>query len=1227
MEVTEEILKNLTNRLKVGNRRGVHLNALPGRSRYKFDLNRLSILQEELPNDFLETLLVESKFKFKISPKKEKQINEEKEKEVNKTVRSLQNLINHSDSLESEKGINSFGFGFPTLVFKSKSDNKLVFAPLLIWSLKIKNLGEANSFQLIKTEEDPIYINEVLINYLESDSGIKLDNLSAEMLDDGLIDKDELINLCDEILSKLNSQNSINKDSGFDKTEKFRDKSHYKDKFSQHIPMIIKSGLFSIYEVQKQNLINDYKFLQKKGSKIDIKNFAKSPFQSISSVQTDPSQQSILNSLSAVRNIIIQGPPGTGKSQSLTAILINALENNKKTLVVCEKKTALEVLEKNLAEFGFEQNCILIKDTVRDRRKVVDLVRGRVDNTNYKNQYYPFSKAEYDIKLSTINELIAKVNNAHVALDQELLESVNWSDLVGMYLQIKDNNETEDLDLKAVFNDLSSINVLEYNNILPFLEKKYKKVKKEDSSPSLNITKLINGNPFKIEKEVISQIEEYRDLLVGEKSWFESLESKNTRESEFFDISNSENILYKFTALFSSRKKNLIKDQKKYIEILKKFLEKIDNEGIYQYDQIIPLIDDKDPFETVKNLRNFNDQIVAIYLENKNKILDEIDWLNSITNLKDQDQKLIELLKNKENWLTVFQINVYEKLLDYYVSSDLPINDESHNKISVLLEEIKTVQIKYINDLWFSNLIESSTKFFKSNGITVENLYNKRSSKKFKRNSLRQIVKTDIDLFTNFFPIVLTTPDTASNLFGMQKESFFDIVLFDEASQLRIEDTLPSLLKGKQIIVAGDEHQMPPSNYFSKAYEGQEESDVDEDDEFKFNTDDFLLASESLLEFSSEFGFQKSYLDFHYRSRHPDLIQFSNYAFYEGRLKPMMNVEDYKPISFNLVDGVYFENTNVKEAQEVISILERKIKRLPNGKYPSIGIATFNISQRDLIIDEILKKRRGELSKGFNEKMLEFEQEGFFVKNLENIQGDERDVIILSTTYGVNPEGKFYKRFGQVNQQKGYKLLNVIVTRAKHKLYVCSSIPEKEFLNYSDLLDKEGSNNRYPVFYAYLAYCKAISEGNNELKNAVLNRLSINGDNKSNFSLSVHKSPIIEVVANILRTNFPEANIQVNHKISEFHVDILIESKTNISNKIIIEIDGSKEHSSSEAYLNDIYREDVLANFGFKLHRIWSTNWWRDPVFEKNEIITFIKNQELNFINKDVKIISKSFLD
>ena len=1227
MEVTREIINSLTNRLKVGNRRGVHLNALPGRSRYKFDLNRLSTFQKEMPNDFIDKLLVERNFKFKISPKKAKKLDEEKEKEINKTSRSLQNLINHSESLESEKGINSFGFGFPTLVFKSKTDNRLVFAPLLIWSLKIKNLAEADSFQIIKKEEDPIYINEVLINYLETDSNIKLDNLTPEILDDALVDREELIQICNETLSKLNSENSLNEETGFNEIEKYRDKLYYKDMLSQQVPIILNCGLFSIYEVQKQNLINDYKFIQNQDSLIDIKSFTKSPFQSISSVQTDPSQQSILNSLATTRNIIIQGPPGTGKSQSLTAILLNALENNKKTLVVCEKKTALEILENNLIEFGFDQNCILIKDTVRDRRKVIDSVRNRVDNFSYKNHYYPFSKTDYEIKLNAINDCITKVNKAHIALDKELLENVKWSDLVGLFLQIKGNSKNEEIDIKSIFDNLSDINLLEYNNILPVLESKYKKVKKEDSRPSISIKKLLDGDPFKIEKEVISQIKIYKDLLIGNQSWFEQLEIKNQHESDFFDISNSENVLYKFAALFSSRRKRVIQDQRKYVEILNKFLKKIDKEGVYQKEQIIELLDRKDPFKTVKKLRDFNDQVVTIYLKNKNKILDEIEWYNSIFSLKEQDQKLIQLLKNKENWLSVFQFNLYEKLLDHYVSSDLPIDEESHNKISFLLEEIKTVQIKYINDLWLSNLIDSSRNFYKANGITVENLYNKRSSKRFKRNSLRQIVKADINLFTDFFPIILTTPDAASNLFGMMKESFFDIVLFDEASQLRIEDTLPSLLKGKQIIVAGDEHQMPPSNYFSKAYEGNDESDPEEDEEFKFNTDDFLLASESLLEFSGEFGFEKSYLDFHYRSRHPDLIQFSNYAFYEGRLKPMMNIEEYKPISFKQVNGIYFENTNIKEADEVINILQNKIKRLPNGKYPSIGIATFNISQRDLIIDEILKKRRGDSSKGFNEKMVEFEQEGFFVKNLENIQGDERDVIILSTTYGVNTEGKFYKRFGQVNQQKGYKLLNVIITRAKHKLYVCSSIPENQFLNYSDLLDKEGSNNRYPVFYAYLAYCKAISDGDNELKQAVLDRLSINGIRPSEHGLSDLKSPIIELIASILRANFPEANIRTNHKISEFYIDILIEIKGKEINNIIIEIDGSKEHSSSQAYLDDIYREQVLTSFGFKLHRIWSTNFWRNSIDETEKLISSIKNPDLEFHKKQIEKISQTFID
>ena len=1226
MKVSKNILENLVNRLKIGNRRGVHLNILPGKSRYKFDLFNLKKLNDDLPSEFIENLLSKNKFNFKISPKKGLKRDEEESLELNKIVRKLQNLINHVETIESEKGLNSFGFGFPTLVFKSNSDNRLVFSPLLIWSLRIKNLNEINSFQIIKNEDDPIYVNEVLINYLESDSNIKLNHLSSDMLEDGLIDSEELTEICNNVYSKLNSEKSVDSYSILQNIEKLMDKKYYENKLGSNVPQIINSGLFSIYEVQKQNLINDYKYLSDNLTEIDIESFTKSDFQSISSIKTDPSQQNILNSLSDKRNLIIQGPPGTGKSQSLTGVLINSLENNKKTLVVCEKRTALEVLQENLKNFNLERNCILIKDSIKDRRNVVDRVRERLEYVKYKNHYYDYSNTEYETKLKSVNQLIQIINSSHKSLGVDLFNGYSWSDLVGLFLNSRKKDISCDLDLISIFNDIHEINLQEYQNLLDEFEFKYRKVKKETSAPSLSSNKLNSENIYKTEKEIIQTITEYSGFLSGEKSWFENLEKKHQKNLDFFNFSKTKSFGYRFSSLFSSKRKNIINDQKKYLNILTQLLDRFKSDDVLDYNQISSLVDLDYPIETIQKLKTFSDEISNFYIKNKNKIIDEMDWFSSFEKLNDEEKKLINSLKEISNWSINFTSNLFEKLLDLNVKNDLPIDFSPQKKLTALLSEIKELQLEYINDLWFSNLVDSSRRFYHQKGIMVENLYNKRSSKRFKRNSLRQIVKSDINLFTDFFPIVLTTPDVASNLFGMMENSYFDIVLFDEASQLRIEDTLPSILKGKQIIVAGDEHQMPPSNYFSKIYEGSDEDDLEDDNEKTFDTEGFLLGSESLLEFSSEYGFNKCHLDFHYRSRHPDLIQFSNYAFYEGRLKPMMNIEDYNPISFKNISGVYTDNTNHEEAKYVIKIIDEKIKKLPSGDYPSVGIATFNISQRDLIIDEILQKRRDPSSKEFNLKMIELEKQGFFVKNLENIQGDERDVIILSTTYGVNQEGKFAKRFGQINQQKGYKLLNVIITRAKHKLYVCTSIPEKEYMNFGELIDKEGSNNRYPVFYAYLTYCKSISEGNLDLKKSVLNKLSEKTSNTSKHETK-GKSQMIDFIFNQLNNSLKSHEILKYHKISEFEIDILIQPKNENSNKFIIEVDGNKEHLSSETYLNDLYREEILSSFGFQIIRTWSINWWRNPESELQDLIYKITNPELNFENIQEPKISSSFLD
>ncbi|MDX1701477.1 MAG: AAA domain-containing protein, partial [Melioribacteraceae bacterium] len=419
---------------------------------------------------------------------------------------------------------------------------------------------------------------------------------------------------------------------------------------------------------------------------------------------------------------------------------------------------------------------------------------------------------------------------------------------------------------------------------------------------------------------------------------------------------------------------------------------------------------------------------------------------------------------------------------------------------------------------------------------------------------------------------------------------------------------------GKQIVIAGDEHQMPPSNYFSKIFDGSidDEDDYEEDEQPVIDRDNILLSCESLLDFATELKFNKRFLDFHYRSKHPYLIDFSNYAFYNQRLIPLPNKFDYTPIKHIQVNGTYSDHANEKEADAVLSILENNINKLPNGKYPSVGIATFNIAQRNLIKSRILERRKFEKYREFNDKIQELEEEGLFVKNLENIQGDERDVIILSTTYGINQEGKFNQRFGPINHQKGYKLLNVIITRAKYKVYLCTSIPEKVYLDYKSYLVTENSNNRRAVFFAYLAYGKAVSENNHDGRKAILHDLAENSNaEKIDFSHNPEaESPFEEEVYQVLAANFDEGKIIQQLQFAGFRIDMVYDPEHPGLPKVAIECDGASYHSSREAYLYDRHRQKILEDHGFVFHRIWSTNWWRNPKRETEQLVNFIRSIE-----------------
>ncbi len=1224
IKTTDKLLLELQNRLKVGSRRGVHLNAIPARSIYKFDLTRLSYINENLPQNFVNALLSEQPLKFKVSWKDNvidlNSFNDDKKVQLNKITKSFENLINQTDTIESEKGINTFGFGFPLLVRKDRSDNKLTVAPILIWSLKIVRTKELNTWIIQRNEDDPTYINEVLINHLQSDSGVRVTPISPELLDDGLIDKEELLDICVNLINTVKSIASTNIRETFKQNigniKSISNKNKYEELLSTSNNSFIDfSGLFSIFEVQKQNIIDDYEnLLGMEESPIDLGEMEEHSFQAISSVETDPSQQSILNSLKNTRNILIQGPPGTGKSQSLTAILINALENKKKTIVVCEKITALNVLKEALDKKGLSNLNVQITEVQKTgRRNVVNSVRDRIENVQVRTTY---SKSQLNSSINNAKSLINSINRKHLKIGENLLGDKNWTNIIGWLLsEQKSNKEKYKIEIEK---DYFKYDLTELNSFLELIREGndlYNDYKSNREYSFLNSSKLVGGNPFIIEQNIKENFQSYMDDFEGGQSKIELILNTYRGNSDFFDLQKTNGISYKMASLFSKSKRKTLSDQKAILNHCLNLSKQIEN------DNWIKQTIDKSNFKSIlRDIKTILNSYNIFFNHENDLFLHEFKWIQYDNSLSVQNRNIINQLKKKRNWQKVFLIHYLDSLLVNSANIDLPRDDKDYKELNNTLSNFDEKQLKYIREYWFSKQI-SATKVFnnRDHNLSVENLYNKRKSNRYQRLSLRQIVKYDIDFFTTFFPIILTTPDVCSNLFK-ERNQYFDIVMFDEASQLKLEDNLPALLKGKQIIIAGDEHQMPPSNYFSKIFDGSiddvDDSDEEEEEEIAVDRDNILLSCESVLDFASELSFEKKHLDFHYRSRHPYLIDFSNYAFYNQRLKPLPNSFEYTPIKYIQVDGTYSDHTNEVEAETVLSIIENNISRLPNGKYPTIGIATFNIHQRNLILSKINERRKFDSYSKFNEKILELEENGLFVKNLENIQGDERDVIILTTTYGKNKDGKFSQRFGSINHQKGYKLLNVIITRAKYKIYVCTSIPEEVLLNYKEHLLIEGSNNRRAVFFAYLAYCKAVSDEDKEQRLAVLNALSENTTQNSKIDIlnSDLESPFEEEVYQALTDHFDESKIIPQLQFAGFRIDLVYDSKIKGVPKIAIECDGAAYHSSQEAYLYDMHRQKILEEYGFVFHRIWSTNWWRNPKSETNQLVKFIQNIENNRI-------------
>ena len=435
--------------------------------------------------------------------------------------------------------------------------------------------------------------------------------------------------------------------------------------------------------------------------------------------------------------------------------------------------------------------------------------------------------------------------------------------------------------------------------------------------------------------------------------------------------------------------------------------------------------------------------------------------------------------------------------------------------------------------------------------------------------SIRKLVQKVPNLLPRLKPCMLMSPMSIAQYLDPAVKQF-DVVIFDEASQITPWDAIGAIARGKQTIVVGDPKQLPPTNFFQRA---------SEDD---YEDDSTLVDPESILDECMK-SLRTLTLDWHYRSRHESLIHFSNVHYYNGRLLTFPSpIPEGMGVQWrHVADGVYDKGqtrTNHREAERVVEEVVRRLSDSELCKH-SIGVVTFSASQQNLI-EELLEKARREHPE-IDEFFSDEREDRVFVKNLENVQGDQRDIIIFSICYGPAAQGRVYMNFGPINRDGGERRLNVAVTRARNELLVYSSLRAEQI----DLARTRSTGARH--LKTFLDYAergpRAITEATYFAKG---------GD---------FDSPFEKDVAEALANTGWEVHTQIG--CSGYRIDLAVVNPNAPGSYLLgIECDGANYHSAKTARDRDRLREEVLRGLGWRIARVWSTDWWNDPRRETQKL-------------------------
>ena len=1137
----------------------------------------------------------------------------------NETISSakIQEIRRRALANLEEKGLDTLFLSVGLATWTPADEGRPPEAPVLMVPLTVENRGREGRSVAIRRNGD-IQANLALLHFLQDQFGV---TVAAEPLieafqgdnEDETFDPKPTFDLLTKHGAQINGFSVSSKMSisnfSFQKMAMVRDLLELERDLPTHEVIAAMSG----DKDARAGIVNGF-------SDVEPRELDSVPADAEHLVlDADSSQQRVVAIVEKGQHCIVQGPPGTGKSQTIANLIASLAANGKRILFVAEKRAALSVVLDRLERIGLGHLALDLHGADLTRQGILKRVAYSLDQLRDSAPVDTRLHTQFEERRKQLNHHVARMHSRRPPGDQAVFNI--QARLLAMDGHPKSKTRWRGQDLDR----LTPEAVMKVRDHLIELAGFEDLFLRTSSSPWTGAV-LRDGKTAMQAREAVSElanrlvpkmINELRGLepacllptdnVQRVTGFIELLERISSTRRQFAEGVFTADLTRLLKDLEPGRRGAISRfvawcTNSAYRSALKEGYALLLNRKVpvlrlvtelghvrTQLQEWAAYSNENPPVIEVRNaaeaLRNFNGALKALGLSvpplmdpnlSLGKLQDLVNDLAAdgytpmrIPRLLELERALqhdgltpflVEVCDSRpasEEWPVMFEHAWLSSILDRSLEEDPLLAGFNGRTHDTFVEEFKALDRQRIE---LARLrvrrthAERVIHAMNTHGDQTA-LVRREAEKKRRHLPLRRLLSEAPDVLTSLFPCWMASPLSVSQLLPPM-QGCFDYVIFDEASQVLPEDSIPSIYRGKHLVVAGDKHQLPPTTFFAAADQEDEASDS------ATATEGF----ESLLDLASSF-IQSAPLDWHYRSRDERLISFSNHHIYSNRLVTFPGTGGPSNISHALVtpsvlrDGD--EESVSAEVEKVVELVLNHAKEHPNETLGVIAMGITHSRRIEAAMDKALRTRR-DLDAFFDQT----KAERFFIKNLERVQGDERDAIILTIGYGKDRGGKLLYRFGPLLQAGGERRLNVAVTRARSRMTLISSF------DHLDMDPQRIRSRGVELLRDYLEY--ASTQGR------CYGGTSTTQVPPNAFELDVMNALMAQGM-----------KILPQFGASKYRIDLVVQDPDHPGKYVLaIECDGAMYHSSPTARDRDRLRQQHLEALGWKFHRIWSTDWF-----------------------------------